>query len=183
MRSKERVDTINDIIQGISRRNAYKFKSKSVEDISQDLWLKILTKEKDLGHDLDLDLIAKVCFDEIVDMQRYELRRNHYSLESVVEDGDFNSNLHQFDDPSNCDRMIIRDLFNIFPKDSKEYIFLEYWANASGYFDSGVKGDGQFCDGYVEKDLAKKLGYPSSDSNGYRRFRNKMRIIVSEYIK
>lgn len=182
MRSKERVDTMNDIIQGIARRNAYKFKDKSVEDISQDLWLKILSKEKDLGHDLDLDLIAKVCFDEIVDMQRYESRRNHYSLESLMEnDSDFRST--SFEDPDDCNRMIIKDLFKIFPKNSKEYIFLEYWANASGYFDSGIEGEGQFCGGYVEKDLAKKLGYPSSNSNGYRRFRNKMRIFVAEYIK
>ena len=126
MRSKDRVNTMNDIIQGIARRNAYKFKNKSVEDISQDLWLKILMKEEDLGHDLDLNLIAKICFDEIVNMQRYESRRNCYSLESIEEDGyEFQSNT--FEDPADCNRLIIRDLFKIFPKDSKEYIFLEYW--------------------------------------------------------
>lgn len=182
MRSKDQVDAMNDIIQGISRRSAYKFKNKSVEDISQDLWLKILCKEKELGHDIDLNLTAKICFDEIVSMQRYELRRNHYSLDSIQE-SEFNKQSNLFETPDNCTRLIIQDLFKIFPKDSKEYIFIEYWANASGYFDSGVTGDGQFCGGYVEKDLAKKLGYPSSDSNGYRRFRNKMRIFVAEYIK
>lgn len=187
MRSLERVLTIDSIIQGIAKRSAYKFKTKSVEDISQDLWVKILEKEDKYDKELDLDLIAKICYDEIVSMQRYEMRRNHISLESLNEEGD-DENINpcwssHYDTPEiHCDKSVLRDLFKIFPKDSREYIFLEYWANASGYFDSGIKGLGTYNEGFTEKDLAKRLGFASSTSGGYTKFRRKIRVFVHEYL-
>lgn len=188
MRSLERVLTIDSILQGIARRSAYKFKDKSVEDISQDLWVKILEKEEKEGRELDLDLIAKICYDEIINMQRYEIRRNHLSLNDIEETSEESegSNLcwcSRYDTPeAYCEKEILKDLFKIFPRDSREYIFLEYWANATGFLDTGVVGRGTYNEGFTEKDLAKRLGFASSTSGGYTKFRHKFRILIHEYL-
>lgn len=178
MRSEDRVNTINDIIVGISRRCVYKFNNKSVEDISQELWVKVLEKETRIGHDIDLNLIAKICYDHIVDMIRYESSRNSSYIEEIVEDYNMYSRYLSDD----VDHIIIEDLLDTYPEGSKEKIFLEYWSMASNYKDYGVIGEGTYNEGYTESDLAKKLGYSGTSSGGYKKFRNKMRTLVIKII-
>lgn len=187
MRSEERVHSMNDVITGIARRSIYKFRDKTVEELSQELWIKVLEKERAIGYDLDLDLIARVCYDYVVDLQRYGARRNHLSLDELIENsGDEDSGLNgffsHFDDPDNIDRILINDLINIFPEGSQERIFLIYHCTSSGYKDFGVEGNGKRCDGYTESDLAHKLGYTGTGNRGFKNFKKKMRELVKEYL-
>lgn len=181
MRTEERINQMNDIITGIARRSSYKFLTKTSEEIAQELWLHVLEKESEAGRDLDLDLIARICYNKIVDIQRHDMRRNSTSLESLIEGSDedcpFNS---QIDGPDDM-KVMVEDLFRIFPEGSKERLFLEYWGTASGVKDFGVRGDGIYNDGYTEKDLASKLGFSGASSRDYKNFRNKMRIFVFEF--
>ena len=189
MRTQERINQMNDVINGIARRSAYKFKTKSSEELAQELWVHVLEKEEEKGKELDLNLVAKICYDRIVDIQRFDARRNASSFED----------LEQFMDTDECDtaelrpgtyndgnlndRIMVQDLFKIFPEGSRERTFLEYWGTASGINDFGYKGDGIYGDGYTEKDLARKLGFASCSNGGYRSFRKKMRVFVIEYFK
>ena len=198
--TEDRVNLINDIVFGIARRSAYKFKTKDVDEIAQDLWVHILEKENSLGQELDLDLIAKICYDRIVDIQRYDMRRNAISFEEKFENTKFvNANAHwacrdEYEDFKNLDkcfysesaescidRMAMDDLFKIFPEGSKERTFLEFWATATEVKDFGIRGEGKYQDGYTESDLAHKLGYAGTASGGYKSFRKKMRNFVAIY--
>ena len=180
---------MNDVIQGIARRCAYKFKSKSADDLAQDLWVTVLTKERNLGADLDLDLIARICYDAVTDMVRYELRGKRScgidaSFERLEEQDTEMEYLQSrmYPDPADCTGMILRDLINSLPKDSKERKFIEYFGNGAGFLDTGIVGDGVQKGGYTEKDLALKLGYASSCSSGFTKLRYKVRKLIKEYI-
>lgn len=203
MRTQERVNSMNDIIVGIARRSAYKFKTRSAEDLAQELWVKILEKEERLGYDLDLDLIAHICYDTIVDIQRYDMKRNSYSLDEIlercaaVESGHSSKTDNQSDDPwttgtqifsgkiestDNVNRILIDELLKVFPEGSKERFFLEYWSTAVRYRDYGIDGGGKNCDGFTESDLARQLGFPGTGSYAFKSFRRKMREFVKEFI-
>lgn len=194
-RTEERVKVMNDIITGIAKRSSYKFLTKDVDEISQELWLAVLKKEESVGYDLDLDLIARICYDKIVDIQRYDERRNTYSLEELYcfeeeEKPDGKSHLKvkldqsTFETPDNTTRILIDELLNLFPEGTKERIFLEYWSTASGYHDFGLIGNGGQKDGFTESELATKfLGYAGTASGGYKKFRDKMRKFVRDYIE
>lgn len=182
MRSPERVAVIDSILRGIAYRSASKFKGKSADDIAQDLWVKILETEEKRGKELDLDLIAKICYDEIVSMQRYEMKRNHISIEEVKENEGISPLCSHFESPEEYYEIeVLKELFRIFPKDSKEYVFLEYWGNASGFIDTSLSGNGKYNEGFTEKDLARRLGYTAC-SSGYVRFKHKMRAFVKSYL-
>lgn len=194
MRTPERVQQMNDVISGIAKRSAYKFLTKSSEELAQELWLHILEKEATFGEELDLDLIAKMCYDKIVDIQRFDARRNTTSFDELFEVPEHSNCIteeyHQdccelrtgtFVQPDNLKKIMVDDLFKIFPEGSKERLFLEYWGTASGVKDFGIRGNGKYEDGYTESDLAHKLGYSGTSSGGYKSFRKKMRVFVIEY--
>lgn len=199
MRTPERVQQMNDVISGIAKRSAYKFLTKSSEELAQELWLHILEKEDERGDELDLDLVAKMCYDKIVDIQRFDARRNSISYDQLFEMPEHslqNGNTQQrwedeadlirfgaFVQPDNLKKIMVDDLFKIFPEGSKERLFLEYWGTASGVKDFGIRGDGKYEDGYTESDLAHKLGYSGTSSGGYKSFRKKMRIFVLGYFE
>lgn len=188
MRTPERVNQMNDVISGIAKRCAYKFLTKTSEELAQDLWLHVLEKEASSGKELSLDLIAKICYDKIVDIQRFDARRNSTSLDqlfNISDDNDESSDplkCDSFAQPDDTSRIMVEDLFNLFPEGSKERLFLEYWGTASGVHDFGIKGDGKHNDGYTESDLAHKLGYAGTASRGYKHFRDKMRVVVIEFL-
>lgn len=198
MRTQERINSMNDIIVGIARRNAYKFKTLSAEELAQELWVKILEKEEKVGHDLDLDLIARICYDTIVDIQRYNMRRNTLSLDDILhrpsgeeveskcKDNEYDINKifgTKTEDPSNLNRILIEDLLEVFPEGSKEKFFLEYYCTATGYKDFGIEGRGKNCEGYTESDLAKQLGFPGTGSYAFKHFRREMREFIREFLE
>lgn len=198
MRTQERVNSMNDIIVGIARRSAYKFKTLSAEELAQELWIKILEKEEKMGQDLDLDLIAHICYDYIVDLQRYNMRRNSISLDELIlhrvandesenkrKDDEYEINKifgTKTEDPGNLNRILIEDLLKVFPENSKEKFFLEYYCTATGYKDFGIEGHGKNCEGYTESDLAKQLGFPGTGSYAFKRFRREMREFIKEFL-
>lgn len=194
MKTKDRFNTVNDIIQGISFRTAYKFKTKTVDELSQELWVTVLEKERKAGYDLDLDLVARICYDKIVDLQRYESRRNYISIEELMLKEEEERLLRKpttsrvklyskFEDPDNVTKILLKDLIDMFPEGSKERTFLEYWSTSSRFTDYDIEGNGKFNGGYTESDLAHKLGYAGTSSGGYKKFRSKMRTLVVEIIK
>lgn len=196
MRTPERVQQMNDVITGIAKRSAYKFLTKSAEELAQELWLHILEKEAERGEEMDLDLVAKICYDKIVDIQRFDARRNAISFDELFEVPEHSScttedyyndccELHNgtFTQPDNLKKIMVDELFKVFPEGSKERLFLEYWGTASGVKDFGIRGKGKYGDGYTESDLAHMLGYSGTSSGGYKSFRKKMRIFVLGYFE
>lgn len=176
--NKERVEVLNDIITGIARRCSYKFKTLSAEDLSQELWLRLLESKDVFDKNLDLNLVAVICYRKIVDIQRFEMKRNHYSLE------DFDTSLYSADDSIESDIMI-NGLFESFPEGSKERTFLEYWgasANIGLGKDKFTPNDeNTYKGGFTDKDLAHVLGYTSYTHRGYRDLRKRMREFVADY--
>lgn len=194
--AESRVSSMNDVIQGIARRSAHKFFTKSAEELAQELWVTVLEKEASAGCEFDLDLVAKICYDKIVDIQRYDSRRNTISLdplryETQGEESTSDSlrmeplwetiSAELISGSKFEEKVVVDDLFKIFPEGSKERLFLEFWGTATGVKDFGIQGTGKYEDGFTESSLAKMLGYAGTASGGYKKFRSKMRNFVAVY--
>lgn len=185
----ERFKEVNSIIKGIAKKSAYKMYSRSEEDLVQDLWVKVLETEKRKGEELDPNLVARVCYDYIKDLIDYDQRRNHVNIdysgtgdeETETSDTDFLGAIP--DNGEYSSEIMLKDLYDRFPEGSKERIFLDFWGNASGAMPNNraVPPTSRTQDGYTENNLAKMLGYASQSSGGYRKFKNKMRQLISDY--
>lgn len=186
--NNERFNELNSLIKGIAKRSAYKMYSRSEEDLVQDLWVKVLDTEKRKGEELDLDLVARICYDYIKDMIDYDQRRNHLTTDLSGSDEDDEYADTDFlglkrDNGNYVSDIMLKDLYNRFPEGSKERIFLDFWGNASGAMPNNrvVPKSNRSNDGYSEKALAKMLGYSGQSSGGYRKFRNKMKDLIADY--
>lgn len=173
---------VGRILKGISRKVAYKFLTKTAEEIESDLWVTVLEEELKHGKELDNSLIATICYRQIIDMQRHDMKRNASSFEEILEteEGEESSS-SQSDEMHSGSRfdsdVMVKDLFKIFPAGSKERIFLEFWGESSGALRSNhIKSEK-----FTESELAKLLGYAGTASGGYKKFRDKMRTYVASY--
>ena len=183
--NNERIQTLNDIITGIARRNASKFLDLEVDDLSQEMWKEVLTTENRVGHPLDLDYIATICYNTVVDLQRYGMKRNAYSTDELVEDPEWSPFREDFDS-----KIMVDDLLELFPPDSLEGVFLRYWATASNVKDYGYRPSDEttkrngssYKDGYTDSNLAKMLGFKGTGDRGYKKFKNNMKVIVINYL-
>lgn len=183
-------EELSRMINGIARRSAYKLFSRNVEDVIQDLWVAVLEKEQKVGHDIDLNLAAKICYDKIKDMIDYDQRRNHYSLTDFeTSEGDYGTNDDStlFDMSSSKDfanDVALNDLSNYFPEDSKEDRYIKWYLQKISFKDYGIEiPSSREADGYTEGNLAAYLGFPSASSSAYRTFRNKMQTFIKDYLK
>lgn len=176
------------MIKGIARRSAPKLFSRDVEDIEQDLWVKVLEAEKRKGGQLDLNLAAKICYDYVKDMIDYDQRRNHDTIDTTsdefVNHATENPSEGTIDKGTYDSDILIRDLYNKFPEGSKERIFLDFYGNMTGDNpnDRAVPASTRSNDGYSENALAQMLGYASSASGGYRKFKEKMKNYIADYL-
>lgn len=166
-RDDERVKLLNDIIIGISRRNAHKIKDMSVDDISQTLWVKVLEKENRLDDNADLNLIAKICYDAIVDIIRKESVRRRRRAEYDREYGRIDSGYTKV-----VDKSLVEGVLSIYDEGSKEK---EYILLMIEQMNCGVRRS--------ENQVSKALGFSSSSSGAYRSFRNSIRKEVSKYLE
>ena len=187
IRSKERVHQMNEVIRGIAQNQAYKFKGITQEDLAQSLWIYILDIEEKAQEDLDLSLIAFICYKKIGNIQRREMRFNSLYLEDINPNFDTSDrdNYYEFE------ILNIKEFIEQFPEGSKERIYLEYWAasvnldilDSSKYIKSEDEAKGKYKGGYTEDDLAKTLGYVGCSSSGYKVFRERIRKKVEKYFK
>lgn len=189
---KEYTAEVADIIRGISSKYSYKFKDYDLsrEDLEQELWVSILEAEKRKGEQLDANLVAKICYDRVKDLISFYMRRSHVPTPGPASDDDEKEPDYigpsQSESPEELDFNIeLKNLYNSFPEGSKERIFIDFWGNATGAFPNNrvVPEKTRKNDGFSEDSLAKILGYSGQSSGGYRKFRNKMRNIISTSLK
>lgn len=178
------------MIKGIAQKASKSLYSRSTEDIEQDLWVKVLETEARKGHELDLNLAGRVCWDYVNDMKDYDQRRNHFTTDFSGSDesgeGSDSDFIGAHADKGNYDSDVALDgLFNMFPEGSKERMYLDFWGNETNARPNknAIPPSSRKNDGFTEDALAKMLGYSSMSSGGYKKFRDKMRGIISDYYK
>lgn len=169
----ERVQSVNDVITGIARRSSYKFKTRSVEDLSQEMWLEVLKTEDKLGMPLTLDYIARICYNTVVDLQRHDMIRNSLSI-----DEDDCEKTHE---DSLDDRIVLKNLFSKYPESSLEGQFLRFYATKSGIADFYSPSNSRYKDGYTDTDLAKRLGFSGTSDRRWKTFRDNFREYLRKY--
>lgn len=182
--TEDRVNLVNNIIVGIAYRNQYKFKTLSVDDISQSLWVKVLTREQEIG-EMDLDLIAHICYDYIKDIQKAESYRNHYSLEDQDEASEYLVSEEDSVAATVLSKVIYDELLEEFDESTPEGIYLRWWMTESNFRDFNYHPDNGYRDGYTHKNLAKLLGYNLDDvasESAYRRLKAKIQEKFKKFL-
>ena len=86
------------MVKGIARKSQHKLFNRDVDDIEQDLWIRILDAEERRGEELDQALAAKICYDAITDMQRQDIRRSKHTVSVDPDEFDAPSHMRQNDD-------------------------------------------------------------------------------------
>lgn len=179
-----------NLIKGVALKASKQLYSRDYEDIEQDLWVKVLEAEKRKGHQLDLNLVGKICWDYVKDMIDYDQRRNHYSTDFSGTGNDENTEFAdtnfigaKADTGEYEPEITLKDLYSQFPEGSKERIYLDFYGNLSGAMPNTrvVPETNRNNDGFSENNLAKMLGFSNSSSSGYKKFRDKMKSIISDY--
>lgn len=185
-----------DMVKGIARKASKKLFDRDVDDIEQDLWVKILeVEERKGGKPLDPSLAAKICWDYVADMQRQDIRaRDHVALSmdsdllddlDTDQEGGVNPVGGQRDRGDYDSMLKIHELYDKFPIGSKERTYLDFWGNASGVMPNDravpeLTPTGQ--ERYSENTLAKMLGFASQADRQYRRFKRNMQDIIRDHI-
>lgn len=185
-----------DMVKGIARKASKELFDRDVDDIEQDLWVKILDTEERRGKQLDQALAARICWDYVSDMQRQDIRtRNHVALSMDSEFlDDLDTDRAGGVDPvggkrdrGDYDSMLrVHELYDKFPIGSKERTYLDFWGNASGAMPNDralpkLTPTGQ--ERYSEKALARMLGFAGQDDRQYKRFKRNMQSIIRDYLE
>lgn len=188
--TNEMVERIMPICKGIAQRSSSKFldiATMGEEDILQNLLLHIYLQQLKTEDIIDLPLVAVMCYKHVIDMQRktYRISNNEipctFNTDTEDEGEKVDPSAYVSDNSlsANPERLIIiREMFNSFEKGSKEDTYLRFWGVKEGIIDDPSFDD---CKKFTEDELAKKLGYPSVSSGGYKMFREKMRKWTERY--
>lgn len=151
-----------------------------VEEAIQELWMKLLEYRKEKGKMPDYALAKKMCQNLLVSITRNGIPRNHASYD-YDEEGDRAEweidHVHNVESDAE-----INELANMFPKGSKERLFIDFYLAKSGAKDTGVTPKiTRTEDGYTDSNLAKMLGFKGTGDRAYKRFKSQMLDIIKDY--
>ena len=165
------------------------------DDIKSELWVKTLHVIKDVGH-INLRLIAKCCYNASYDLCRKAKRKWEVvdtNSELVYTDGYSSlSNNIEDDEELYLDNIIVQELVDSFPKNSRERNYLIYLAL---YLEIPLRDHeeknltfekvyGKYPRNYRREFLiAKALGFSDDTSSGYRKAKYEVRNRLAEMYK
>lgn len=151
-----------------------------VEDLTQELWMKLLEYNKKYGKMPDYALAKQICHNALVDITRKGMHRNHLSME-LDSEGDRASWEQDYNQDVVPDSEL-NSLVDMFPEGSKERLYIDFYLAKSGVKDTGVVPEmSRTEDGYTDNNLAKMLGFSGSSDKKWRKFRDKMKEIITDY--
>lgn len=159
------------------------------EDVVSELWIMALQIIEKKGA-LDYNYISASCFNRMVDLARYNYRKQ---VDSMTEDeldlcipseervrstktrmSSAERHSYQFSSVKNVsveENIELLDMLNLFEEGTRERTYLEIWFKIQGVISSEEELPEKAIDGYI----AEKLGYAGSKSCGYARCRLRVR--------
>ena len=164
------------------------------DDIKSELWVKALNVIKDVNH-INLRLIAKCCYNASYDLCRKAKRKWEVvdtNSELIYTDGFASDNKFEDDDDLYLDNIIVQEVVDSFPKNSRERNYLIYLAL---YLNIPLRDHqeknltfskvyGKYPRTYRRELLiAKALGFSDDTSSGYRKAKYEVRNRLAEMYK
>lgn len=157
-----------------------------VEDLIQEIWIKLLEVIKESNKLPTVSYIRQLCHGTLVDWTRKGTRDYHLSY-----DYDPEGNRSEWEEDPFSKNFVkdaeVKDLLNMFPKGSKERTYIEFYLSKAGVDIEGAKTidvEDKFRSnygGYTDSALAKLLGFKGTADRGWKRFRDQMKGIISDY--
>ena len=164
------------------------------DDIKSELWVKTLNVIKDINY-INLRLIAKCCYNTGYDLCRKAKRKWEVvdtNSELVYADGFSTENKFEDDDELYLDNIIVQEVVDSFPKNSRERNYLIYLALYLGiplrdHEERNLTFErtyGKYPKNYRRELLiAKALGFSDDTSTGYRKAKYEVRHRLAEMYK
>ena len=173
---------------------AYRYNNWSgleYEDIKSELWVKTLRVIRDVGH-INMKLIAKCCYNASYDLCRKAKRKWEVvdtNSELVYSDVFESKNRCEDDEDLYLDNIIVQEVVDLFPKNSRERNYLIYLAlylniPLRDHQEKNLTYDkvyGHLPPKYRrELAIAHALGFSDDTSTGYRKAKYEVRSRLAE---
>lgn len=203
--TEEVYEKLNEMLEGICWKKDRYITSVGLthEDVVQELWCKAMQVIDDCGGEANLSLIASCCYNLIVDLARKQFvrvnqipmpvgemldtmdcsndSRTQRDMGFYVEDCFWNKNLKLGTDFDSG--YVIEEILGLFEEGSKELEYIKLVMIYSGV-DTSVDPNLFFdFDASMRNELAWKLGYAGSGSNGFRGVERRVRSEIEKYLK
>ena len=166
------------------------------DDIKSELWVKTLNVIKD-SNDINLRFIAKCCYNASYDLCRKAKRKWEVvdtNSELVYTDGYSSLGINKFEDDDDLylDNIVVQEVVDSFPRNSRERNYLIYLAL---YLNIPLRDHeeknltyekvyGKYPKTYRQELLiAKALGFSDDTSTGYRKAKYEVRSRLAEMYK
>ena len=124
-KEQDNMEQFKRIVEGVARKYGSIYVDR--EDLEQELWIVVLEKIRDFGgaDKVDPRFIARCCYNKAVDFYRYSRRRKDSSARLIEEmgeneDNDAESNIPYSTFETGYDRVILREIIDLFPQGSRQ---------------------------------------------------------------
>lgn len=191
-------EKVAEIVNGVARKYGRAY-GLNVEDLAQDLWVKLLECGLLDTPNPNFDLIAKTCFNRAVDIYRFERRRydrkgTYESEEAVafsaseVTSGAFSRNRASYRQPEKYIELV--EMIELFEQGSRERKFVVAKAYYEGVismrealeFEPSLTREALESLGDKEDTFAWILGLSACGSGSYRSLKRKIKARLQEYV-
>lgn len=192
----DEVRNLNNMIRGIAYRYNGWAGLRAEEDIIPVLWCKAMTMIRRKKTDITMNYIARGCYNGCIDLYDAKKKGNDHEctfeedlMEAFTskEQQDSTSDLsliltggssYKGDGSDPEGSLLITDLMNLFPEGSAEQTYINLISKWVGLNNANPEDVGYKHKDYV---IAKKCGYASDTSSGYRNFKYRVRDKIREF--
>lgn len=179
------------LITCVAKKYISSIYNRELTDVIQECWLAVIKADKSYNKFIEAPLVIAVCKAAIFNIIRADSKYQTFSLEQLESDSNFDaselvsSHIDLTDEV--CSNLVIEELINVFPKDSKERKYLEFYYEAAGIEDFDIHPIATNChgrvknNGYTKEALARYLGFSCSNSSGFVSLTKRMERFVKDW--
>lgn len=175
--SDEEFDQLHKMVRGIASK-FHGWAGMHVDDIEIDLWIKTTQIVNGWNGEVVPNFIARCCYNEAKSLYRKELKHKDVHpydkglLEIMLEKNDSR------DTEDDLSQVHIEEIIGLFEEGTKDK---EYVQMLNTYLQGDDDEKYDFESRVMNQEIALKLGYANSTSNGYRRLKYRVGEVIKEY--
>lgn len=188
-KEQDNMEQFKRIVEGVARKYGSIYVDR--EDLEQELWIVVLEKIRDFGgaDKVDPRFIARCCYNKAVDFYRYSRRRKDSSARLIEEMGeneekDSESNVPYSTFETGYDRVILREIIDLFPQGSRQrkYVVTKLYMYGEISEADGLPDKLEMPEGETESDVLKLLGYKSRYPASWGKMKYQIRDKIYRYL-
>lgn len=177
------------IVSGVARKYGAT-KWLDVEEVENELWIKLLEVMKNSPEEMTEKMAARICYNKAVDLYRYARRRYDSKAEYLENYGESAQGNENTDErltsklETGEERLMINECLRLFPKGSREWKFVVMKLYTGGLIEGSILADaGLEVKLYkTNADIAFGLGYHSPCPGSFQKLKRQIEAEIHKLI-